>query len=455
MVSHVLGYTGVISDSELSRAGSTYDPQDFIGKSGVELEYESYLRGLNGSRQVEVDAAGRVVKLLGDVEPEPGNVVQLNVDMELQKTLYEQFQKAAPNVKGAAVALDPRTGQVLALLSLPGFNSNLFAPGISSADYQKLLTDSNLPLFNRAIAGTYPPGSVIKPVGAVAGLEEGTITENTVIVDRGSLNIPNQYNPNISYQFRGWKLSGLGPMTVRSAIAESSDIFYYVLAGGHPSSPVAGLGAEKLADYYRKFALGRLTGIDLDGEKAGRVADPNWKATRYASDPISAKWYLGDTYHISIGQGDMLATPLQVALWTSAIANGGTVYKPQVVHQVLGQNGQVLLDNKPSVLIQNSFKPETMRVVQEGMRENVTSDSGSGRTLRSLPITSAGKTGTSQFDGSDPSRTHAWYTAYAPYENPEITIAVLVEAGGEGHAVAVPVVRETLRWWAEHRYNKK
>jgi penicillin-binding protein 2 len=453
--SHALGYTGVISESELvEHAGEDYDLNDFIGKSGIELAYEKYLRGTNGNTQVEVDASGLPIKVLGNVEPQPGNVVQLSIDSGLQQQLYNGFAARGGNVKGAAVAMNPKTGEVLALVSVPGFNNNLFAPGISQADYDALLQNKNLPLFNRAVSGTYPPGSTIKLVTAAAALQESIVNKNTIINDRGVLVINNQFNPSIKYNFYGWKRSGLGPMNVKSAIAESSDIYFYTVAGGHPSSPITGLGADKLAEYYRRFGMGAPTGIDIQGEKSGIVADPAWKAEYFKNDPITSKWYLGDTYHIAIGQGDMLTTPLQVAVWTGAIANGGSLNKPHIIQKVLSQAGDLVFEPKLEILIPKTVRDEHILSVQEGMRENVIGANGSGRQLASLPISSAGKTGTSQFDGSDPSRTHAWFTSYAPYENPEIVITVLVEAGGEGHAAAVPIVRDALKWWAENRYGK-
>lgn len=453
--SHTLGYTGLISDAEYKNLrDQNYLLNDFIGKSGIEQSYEHYLRGVNGNKQVEVDSKGNAIKEIGIVEPEPGNIVELSIDAGLQRKIYEDFTKSPVGNKGAAVAMNPKTGEILALVSVPGFNNNLFAPGIKNEDYQKMLTDKNLPLFNRAIAGIYPPGSVIKPVGAAAVLQEGVVTKDTIIVDRGVIVIPNQFNPAITYNFVGWKRDGLGPMDVRSAISESSDIYFYIVSGGHPSSPIKGIGAEKLAEYYERFGMGKLTGIDIAGEKPARIATPAWKANYYTNDAIMAKWYLGDTYHISIGQGDMLATPLQVTAWTAAVANDGVLNKPRLLKQVLDQNRQTIFTPEAEVFINAGIDMEHMRVVQAGMRDNVTSEKGSGRSLQSLPITAAGKTGTSQFDGSDPKKTHAWYTAYAPYENPEIAITVLVEAGGEGHAAAVPIVKNALQWWAENRMGK-
>lgn len=452
--SHLLGFTGVVSAEDLKTINpELYDANDFIGKFGIEAQYEEYLHGQNGENLVEVDAAGKLVNVLGEKKASPGDTLVLSIDQELQKKIYDLMARNSSNIKGAAVALNPKTGEVLALVSLPGFDNNLFAHGIKKADYQKLIQDKNLPLFNRAIAGTYPPGSTVKPMVATAALQEGTITENSVITDRGVLVIPNQYNPSVAYNFYGWKRDGLGAMNVRSAIAESSDIFFYVVAGGHPSSQVKGLGVEKLAGYYRKFNLGRVTGVDLQGEKPGLVPDPDWKAKYFQNDSVMSKWYLGDTYHIGIGQGDMLTTPLQVALWTATFANDGVGFRPRILDRVTDENNRVILQTSPQVAIDKIADKKYIKIVQEGMRQTVLE--GSGRQLATLPISSAGKTGTSQFDGSDPKKTHAWFTAYAPYEEPQIVITVLVEAGGEGHAVSVPVVKEALKWWVENRLNKK
>ena len=451
---HVLGYTGLVSQSDLQHLDkSKYDANDFTGKLGVEASYENYLHGTNGQNLVEVDSSGGILDVLGTSDPVPGDVLVLNIDAGLQKELYHALTDNYPARKAAAVALDPRNGQVLALVSVPGFDNNQFAQGISQAQYQALLNDKSLPLFDRAIAGTYPPGSTVKPMVATAALQTGVINEHTVVNDNGVLYIPNQFDPSVKYAFRGWKPGGLGAMNVRSAIALSSDIFFYTVAGGYPGSQVPqGLGAQALADFYRKFNLGNLTGIDLGGEKPGLVPDPEWKANFYKGNAILSQWYLGDTYHLGIGQGDLLVTPLQDAEWTAIIANNGVGYKPQIAQKVLDNNGKVVWQSKPEVLVSNIASPENFKIVQEGMRQTVLT--GTAKPLNTLPITSAGKTGTSQFDGSDPTRTHAWFTAYAPYENPQIVITVLVEAGGEGNEAAEPVVKTALQWWAENRYQK-
>lgn len=451
--SHLLGYTGLVNETEMKTLDKdVYDAVDYIGKSGIEYTYEKYLHGDNGKDLVEVDAAGKMLSVLGQNSPIPGSTLKLNIDKELQEKLYDDLKKGL-NSKAAAVAINPKTGAVLALVSLPGFDNNLFARSISKENYNQLINNKNLPLFNRAIAGTYPPGSTVKPMVGLAALQEGIITQSTVINDRGVLVIPNQYDPTINYNFYGWQRSGLGPMDIYSAIAESSDIYFYTVAGGYPRSQVTdGLGAEKLADYYRKFNLGKITGIDMPGEKTGVVPDPEWKAKYFKDDPILSKWYLGDTYHVGIGQGDLLVTPLQVAEWTATIANNGVGYKPQVVDKIIDASGKTVFENKPEVLVQKFVDEANLKIVQKGMRQTILA--GSGSQLANLPISSAGKTGTSQFDGSDPKRTHAWFTAYAPFEDPQIVVTVLVEAGGEGHVAAVPVVKDALLWWANNRYKK-
>ncbi len=451
---HILGYAGVISADELKVLDPTvYSGLDFLGRAGVEQMYENYLHGVNGFSQIEIDAKGNLLSNLGTQAPSAGNTAVLNLDKDLQDLLYKLLKNSPGGKKSAAVAMNPKTGEVLALLSLPGLDGSKFERGFSGEEYSKILNDPALPLFNRAILGTYPPGSTVKPMVGAAALQEGVISDRTVYNDRGVLVIPNQYDPSINYNFYGWKRTGLGKVDVRQAIAKSSDIFFYLVSGGYPQGDVTGLGIDKLAAYYRKFNLGKPTGIDLPGEKPGLVPDPEWKKNYFKDDPILSKWYLGDTYHVGIGQGDLLVTPLQVALWTSTIANRGVGFQPQVLKKVLkGDTQEVLFEQKPQVLISRFIDLKNIKIVQEGMRETVVG--GTARSLSTLPIAAAGKTGTSQFDGADPKRTHAWFTAYAPYEDPQIAITVLVEAGGEGSSVSVPVVKEALKWWAENRYGK-
>ncbi len=437
--SPLVGYTGKITASELKdHESDNYALNDYIGKTGLEIEYEQYLRGVAGKRQTEIDAQGNFKKTLAEIPGTPGENVKLNIDYDLQKTLYDSLRMQMAKFgakKAAALATNPKTGQVLALISLPSFDNNLFAQGISQDEYAKLLNDPNKPMIDRVVSGTYPPGSTIKPVMATAGLTEGVINTKTKILDDGAIHVG-------TFTFNGYERSGLGIMDVYSAIAKSSDIYFYTVGGGNSKTGFQGLGPEKIADWFHKFHLGDSLGIDLPGEKSGLVPDPNWKES-----VKKEKWYLGDTYHESIGQGDVLVTPLQINSWTATVANGGKVMQPYILDEVEGKTKM-----QPKVLVDQVADPSVIKIVQDAMRQTVTS--GSGHALASLPIEVSGKTGTAQFDARDLRRTHALFTSYAPSQNPQIALTILVEAGGEGHLVAVPVAHDVYAWWAANRWQK-
>ncbi|MFH2105502.1 MAG: penicillin-binding protein 2, partial [Parcubacteria group bacterium] len=321
--SHILGYVGKITEAEFDELQTDdYQSTDWLGKSGLENYYEQELRGQHGKEQVEVDSRGKVKEVVAVNEPVAGSDLILTIDKEIQIKINEIVTDSLEEIgakKAAVVILEPHSGKILSLTSVPTYDNNVFTGGILSEDYDRLINDEDKPLFNRVVNGTYPPGSTIKPVVATAALEEGIINEHTVIEDTGSISVPNKYNPDVVYNFVGWNLAGLGPMDVYSAVAKSSDIYFYVVGGGYESRE--GLGAEKLEKYYQKFGLGSKTGIDLPGEKLGLIPTPEWKEKEKGEE-----WYLGDTYHMAIGQGDVLTTPLQVASWTATVANGGTVY---------------------------------------------------------------------------------------------------------------------------------
>jgi penicillin-binding protein 2 len=439
--SHLIGYTGKITGQELTdRKGQGYLLYDFIGKTGIEVEYEEYLKGLSGKKQVEIDVQGNYKKDLGEVAAIPGNNVSLKVDAGLQKVLYDSLLKHATisrSRKAAAVAQNPKTGEVLALVSLPGFDTNQFAQGISSEDYSRIINDPDIPLLNRVIGGTYPPGSTIKPALGIAALTEGVVTPQTRILDDGVIRIG-------VFTYYGYDRSGLGLMNIYSAIARSSDIYFYTVGGGNPKNDIQGMGPDKLAEWYRKFNLGSLTAIDLPSEKDGLVPDPEWKLkTR------NERWFLGNTYHYSIGQGDLLVTPLQLNTLIGSIANGGRIMQPYILNQVTDFSGEIIDKSEPKIVKENFLDPEYLKIVQDAMRQTVTS--GSGIRLNSLPIAVAGKTGTAQFSSRDPNLTHAWFTSYAPFEDPEIVLTILVEGGGEGSSTAAPVAKEVYQWWADNR----
>lgn len=453
---HLMGYVGKINAEEYqSKKNEGYLYNDSAGKTGLEQIYETNLRGQFAERQVEVDARGIVKKIFGEKDALPGENLILNIDAGLQQKLYEsltQRLRILNRRKAAAIIMNPQTGQIMAYLSLPSYDNNAFAEGISSEDYQKLVTDKDLPLFDRAIGGTYPPGSTVKPMVAAAALEEKVVTSNTAIEDEGQIVVKNVFG-GPDYYFIGFRRIALGTLTVRKAIALSSDIFFYIVGGGYDPVKIDGLGIAKIAEYFRRFGLNKTLGIDLPGEKQGLVPDPEWKKQYFGDDPIASKWYLGDTYHVSIGQGDLLASPLQVLSWISSVANGGKIYKPYIVNRIENNDKQVIKRFEPEIIGNVGVSEGNLEVVREGMRQAVLE--GTAKSLGVLPITSAAKTGTAQFDAKNPNRSHAWFTAFAPYENPQIAIMVLIEDGGEGGVNSMPVARETLKWWAENRYLKR
>lgn len=428
--SHILGYEGKIRKEELAEYPD-YLPIDSIGKQGIEKSYESELRGKRGADRVEVDSRGAVKKALGVFEPEPGSDLILNIDADLQKKLFDSLSVALDTAglrKGAAVAMDPRDGSVLALVSLPSFDNNLFAGGIDSANYAGLIEDDAIPLFNRAIAGEYPPGSTIKPFLASAALAEGVVTPNTQIESRGGITVA-------GFSFGDWKAHGF--TDVRHAIAVSSDVYFYSVGGGYGN--IRGLGMEKMDAYEQRFGFGSETGIDVPGEKTGFLPTAEWKEKKFGE-----RWYIGDTYHASIGQGFVLATPLQLADATSAVANGGTLWKPRVVGQIRDRDG-TLRSMAPEALRRNVIDPSILKTVREGMRMTVTESVGTAQSLASLPVAVAGKTGTAQF-GTE-KKTHGWFESFAPYEHPTIVLVVLIEGQENEGYFAIPVTKDVLSWY--------
>jgi len=427
--SHILGYEGKIRKEELL-LHPEYFVTDSIGKQGIEKSYESSLRGTRGFEQAEVDSLGHIKKELGIVPPVLGSDLILNIDAELQKKIFDDLQawlEKKDLKQAAAIAIDPRNGAIRAMVSLPSFDNNLFVSGITSKNYQSLISDPSLPLFNRALSGEYPPGSTIKPVVAVAALEEGVITPTTVINSLGgALHIGN-------FSFRDWTVHG--PSSVRQAIAESNDIFFYTIGGGYGG--VVGLGMDRMKKYENLFGYGEKTRIDIPGEADGFIPDPSWK-----KEKVGERWYIGDDYHSAIGQGFITATPLQILNSISAIANGGTLYVPKVVSQIRSSTGTSTLVSS-EIIRDNFIDPNTIRIVREGMRETVTR--GTAQSLKALPIEVAGKTGTAQF-GND-KKTHGWFVSFAPFENPTLAMIVLVEGQGEEGYNAVPVTQSVYDWY--------
>ncbi len=428
-VAHLLGYVGKISEDELAaRRTQGYYRVDELGKIGLERRYEPELRGTVGSRTYEVDARGRVKGIVHEQAPIDGQDVTLTIDLRLQQEaerLLRERLALEKMTRGAVIAMDPRTGDVLALVSWPSYDNNAFSGGVSSTVYRALASDVDQPLFNRALSGVYPSGSTVKIVVSVAALVEKVITPDTKILSTGGVRLGQWFFPD-------WKAGGHGVTDVRHAIAWSVNTFYY-LAGGGGEQGIAGLGPEALARWLQAFGLGRRTGIDLPGEAAGFVPTRTWK-----EDVRKQPWYIGDTYNLSIGQGDLLVTPIQVAAYTAAVANGGHLVQPRLAEAAPIAVGPALAD------------PETMEIVRLGMRDAVTY--GSARSLSTLPFTSAAKTGTAQWNKNR--NTHAWFTSFAPFEAPEIVVTVLVEEGGEGSRVAAPIAKGVLEAWNRLRVGK-
>lgn len=434
----IVGYVGQPSESEVT--SKQYQLNQLVGKTGIESVYNSELFGTEGKQKAEVDAFGEIVHILpesGDTQAKPGQTLKLSIDSRLQKivadALTHELERRTTklgkmeSMGASAVVLDPSTGAVLAMVSLPDYNANLFAKGISSKDYQSLIANPANPLLNRTTQGQYPSGSVIKPLIAGAALQDKIVTPDYSVYTPESLYIG-------QYRFPDWKLHG--QTNIRKAIAESNDIFFYALGGGWPEKNIKGLGIERLNAYLRQFGLGGKTGIDLPGEADGLLPTPEWKQQQ-----VGEPWYIGDTYHSSIGQGYTLVTPLQMATSTAAVANGGTVWQPQLGWSLTDPNTgkETLLPHKST---NNQFiSSQNIEVVREGMRQTVLT--GSARPLNTLKVTSAGKTGTAEFGTNN--QTHAWYTGFAPYDNPQIVFSIMIEAGGESFYSSVPVAEEILR----------
>lgn len=425
--SNIIGYEGKIKKEELAE-NPEYLMTDSIGKKGLEKYYEKYLRGKPGKINVEVDSKGHVVRELGINNPEAGDDLVLNIDSQLQKKIFDSLTGVLEKEElkaGAAVALDPRNGAVLAMVSIPSFDNNLFAKGISTEDYANLANDENKPMFNRAVSGEYAPGSTFKPVMASAALTEGVIDKGTQIESRGSISVGN-------WVFGDWKAHGF--TDVKRAIAVSSDVFFYSVGGGYGS--IRGIGIENIKKYANLFGYGEVSGIDIPNEVGGFIPTEKWK-----EDKIKEKWYIGNTYHASIGQGYITATPLQVANSITVVANGGTLYRPKLVSQI--KNNNKTFYNKSEIIRNNFIRPDILEVVREGMRMTVTE--GTAQMLKDLPVEVAGKTGTAQF-GSE-QKAHGWFVSFAPYENPEIVMVVLVEGQEEDGFNAVPVTHEVYNWY--------
>lgn len=436
---HILGYVGEISPEELKEQSdknygenqngflarsSAYKLGDKLGRMGIEQYYEKILRGIDGGEIIEVDAQGNKVRTLSETKPVAGQNLILSIDASLQEIAYKQLSDATKKTGsccGALVTQEPKSGQILAMVSLPSFDPS---------DILNSLTAPNSPILNRAISGTYPPGSTFKISSALAGLSSGKITEKTEFEDTGVINLGPFTFANWYFTEYGRKEAG-GVNIVR-ALQRSNDIFFYRLGQA--------AGEQSLSDAAKKLGLGKKLGIDIPGEETGLIPDNDWKVKN-----TGEIWYPGDTLHMAIGQGYVLVTPLQISNLISTVASDGKEFPPHFALKITNDSNQTVKEYKYDPLTTKDFKQSDIQLVKKGL-SLVPKNGGTAWPFFTFPIETAGKTGTAEF-GDPKNRTHAWYTAYAPEEDPIIAITVLVEAAGEGSTVASPIVKELFRWY--------
>jgi penicillin-binding protein 2 len=428
LASHLIGYLGEVDENELN---PPYRMGALIGKYGVEYQWESDLRGVDGGRQIEVDALGREVRPLGVVEPFPGNNLFLTIDLDLQKTAEEAYK----DKNGALIAMDPKTGHILAMVSKPSFEP--FARNVSPEEWKALRENPYHPLTNKGIQGQYPAGSVFKIITAIAGLESGVITPSTQFHCAGAFPYGNR-------DFRCWKQGGHGNLSLHRAIVESCDIYFYQVG--------LKVGVDLIAHYANAFGLGKLTGISLPHEKPGSVPSSSWKKKRFG-----VPWYSGETLSFSVGQGYLLTTPLQLLMLISGVANGGKLPLPQVVEKVEDIYGNTLKEYPPEESGRVNVSQKTLEVIQGALKGAVNEPHGTGSACLLKEVKVAGKTGTAQvialpedFKRGEINRIplkfrdHAWFVAYAPVEDPKISVVVLVEHGGFGASAAAPIAKKVI-----------
>ncbi|VBB46240.1 Penicillin-binding protein 2 [uncultured Desulfatiglans sp.] len=436
---HLIGYVGEITEQQL-KSGRFADNKagDLIGKSGIEARWQTHLGGVRGGEQVEVDASGRQIRVVSRKAPLPGANVHLTIDRRLQ-TVAED---CLADKTGAIVALDPTSGQVLALASSPDYDPNVFVGGIDRTLWKAMISAESSPLQNRALCGQYPPGSIFKIVVALAGLQEGLITPSERIFCNGVYAIGN-------YKYRCWRRQGHGHVDLHQALVQSCDVYFYLLGKK--------LGIERIARYARAFGLGQTTGFDAGDEKTGLIPDNEWKKKTYG-----VSWQLGETLISSIGQSFVLVTPIQMATLFSAVFNGGVIYQPQVTKEVVGRNNETIFRFEPVAKQKVPIDKAHLERVKQALVGVVEGPRGTGSQCRIEGCSVAGKTGTAQVialekakhyeDESDIPwryRDHAWFVAVAPAEDPRIAVAVLVEHGGHGGSAAAPLAKTVIESYLE------
>ena len=437
-LAHVLGYVGEISEDQIKTESYIgYHLGDRIGQSGIEAQYEEVLKGVDGGEIIEVNSKGSKIRTLRTNLPIPGQNIYLNIDAMLQDKLFKLTKDATAKVGSccaAAVAQDPTNGQILALVSLPGFDPNVFIKG-TDLEISEIFSNPDAPILNRVTSGTYPPGSTFKIISSLAVLVSGKISPSTIFSDNGFIYLG-------SYKFTNWYFNEYGrtegPVDLLKAIQRSNDTYYY------QASQI--IGEKSLIDMARKLKLGGKLNIDLPSEESGLIPDDAWKRKTFG-----VVWYPGDTLHMAIGQGYVLTTPLQILGITSFIGANGVLYQPQLVNKITSDDSTVL-EFKAKTLVSNLISSDKINLVKEGLKL-VPKSGGTAWPFFTFPITTAGKTGTAEY-GDPKNKTHGWYTSYAPADNPKIALTVLVEGGGEGSNVSAPVAKELYRWYFSPDKNK-
>ncbi len=436
-VSHVLGYLGKLTEDDISNGDfSDYQFTDYTGKSGLEQEYENILRGQIGKDQVEINVRGQVQRIIEEKDPISGASVVLSIDVDIQNKLYEVLKAKLEELeleKATAIAIEPTTGEVLAAISLPSYDNNIFSKKIDPKAYGSLINNKNQPLFFRALQGEYPSGSTFKPVVALAALKNGVVTPNTTFLSTGGIKVNAWFFPD-------WQAGGHGVTNMVKALANSVNTYFYIIGGGFGNT--VGLGVDRIVGFAKELYYTERLGIDFPSEADGFLPSRAWK-----EEIKQERWYIGDTYNISIGQGDVLVTPLQVTAMMSYMANGGRLYQPHFMKKILYPDGTVEYFNP--VILQNDLADQKdIAVVREGLKAAV--DWGSARSLNQFdPFEIAGKTGTAQANSTE--EPHAWFTSFAPFDNPDIALTILIE-NGESSNHAVAVAREFYRWYIENYY---
>ncbi|MDU8923620.1 penicillin-binding protein 2 [Pasteurellaceae bacterium LIM206] len=448
-LSHILGYVAKINEKDAERLkkeekSANYSGTTDIGKLGIERYYEDQLHGTAGYEQVEINNRGKVIRKLSEQPPIAGKSIHLTIDLELQLYIAELLA----GQKGAVVVMDPKDSGILAMVSSPSYDNNLFVGGISVADYKRLLNDPDRPLYSRATQGAYPPASTVKPFISVAALTEGVITQNTTIFDPGYWILP-----NTTKRFRDWKKTGHGSLNLNKAITESADTYFYQVAYK--------MGIDRLAEWMNKFGFGLPTGIDIQEETAGIMPTRQWKQKKYKKS-----WVMGDTIPVGIGQGYWIATPLQLAKATTVLVNNGKVNTPHLMKET---NGVTSEPYKDPLLYEDIKEPkaEYWSAAKRGMFGVINGPAGTGRkAFIGTNYNAAGKSGTAQvfslkenqrYDAKQLKRElhdHAWFTAYAPYESPQVVVSLILENAGGGSSNAAPVARKVMDFYLNNRLPK-